>query len=153
MTRPVKQDCVSSVALACDHTFAYFSITVTPEETIRAHVALCDEVLSMIMEENRILRSTGAVPDLTFVERKRALLPRLDESLERLRILREGGLSLGGATGRQIETAQNKLMKIFMIDRENEQLLLKVSMPVARMGAMPVIRKADPDKVRRTYGN
>ncbi len=106
-----------------------------------------------MMEENRILRSTGNVPDSGFVERKRALLPRLDESLDRLRLIRESGASVGEATRRQIEAAQNKLMKIFMIDRENEQLLLKVSMPVARMGAMPVIRKADPGKVRKTYGS
>jgi hypothetical protein len=126
---------------------------VSPEEAIRAHVVICDEVMSMIMEENRILRSTGAVPDLGFVERKRGLLPRLDESLERLRKIRESEVVLGEAARRQIEIAQNKLMKIFMIDRENEQLLLKVSMPISRMGAMPVIRKADPGKVRKTYGN
>jgi len=128
-------------------------VVVNPEEAIRAHVVICDEVMTMIMEENRILRSTGAMPESEFVERKRGMIPRLDESLERLRQIRESEVVLGEAARHQIEVAQNKLMKIFMIDRENEQLLLKVSMPVARMGAMPVIRKADPGKVRKTYGN
>lgn len=121
------------------------------EETIRAHASLCDEVLAVIMEENRVLRSTGNVPDAEFIERKKSLLPRLDESLDKLRVIRESSVLVGEGARRQIEIAQNKLMKIFMIDRENEQLLLKVSMPVARMGAAPVIRKADPDKVRRAY--
>jgi hypothetical protein len=125
---------------------------MTAEEVIRAHAQLCDEVMAVIMEENRILRSTGNVPDVAFVERKKALLPRLDESLERLRLVREEGGPLGESARRQVEVAQNKLMKIFMIDRENEQLLLKVTMPVARMGMAPVVRKVDSSRLRKTYG-
>lgn len=125
---------------------------ISPEEVIRAHIALCDEVMALILEENRILRSTGAPPQEDFVERKRRLLPRLDSSVAQLRAVRESGAVLGDAARRSVESAQNKLMKIFMLDRENEQLLLKVTMPVARMGAMPVIRKVAPDKFRKTYG-
>jgi hypothetical protein len=122
------------------------------EEVIRAHIALCDEVLALAMEENRILRNTGAAPQEDFLSRKRLLLPRLDKSVEALRAVRESGARLSDGARRQVEVAQNKLMKIFMLDRENEQLLLKATMPVAKMGAMPVIRKMPPDKVRRTYG-
>jgi hypothetical protein len=130
----------------------YYMDKLSPEEVIRNHIALCDEVMALIMEENRILRSTGAAPQEDFLARKRSLLPRLDKSVEQLRIIREGGTKLSDGARRQVETAQNKLMKIFMIDRENEQLLLKATMPVARMGAMPVIRKMPPDRVKRTYG-
>ena len=125
---------------------------MSPEEVIRSHIALCDEVMALIMEENRILRTTGAAPQEDFLARKRTLLPRLDRSVEQLKAVREGNAPIGEAARRSIEVAQNKLMKIFMIDRENEQLLLKATMPVARMGAMPVIRKMNPDKLRRTYG-
>jgi hypothetical protein len=124
----------------------------SPEEVIRAHIVLCDEVLALIMEENRILRNTGAAPQEDFLSRKRLLLPRLDKSVESLKAVRESGMRLSDGAKRQVEAAQNKLMKIFMIDRENEQLLLKATMPVSKMGAMPVIKKMPPDKLRRTYG-
>jgi len=124
----------------------------SPEEVIRAHIALCDEVLALTMEENRILRSTGAAPQEDFLARKRLLLPRLDKSVESLKSVRELGARLSDGARRQVEVAQNKLMKIFMLDRENEQLLLKATMPVAKAGAMPVIKKMPQDKLRRTYG-
>lgn len=124
-----------------------------PEEVVRGHMALCDDVLAILLEENRILRSSGAPPLEDFLSRKRALLPRLDQSLEKLRAIRESGMPVSEPLRRTIESAQNKLMKIFMLDRENEQLLLKVTMPVVRMGAMPVIRKTAPDRIRRTYGS
>lgn len=126
---------------------------MSPESVIASHIELCDEVLALVLEENRILRSTGAPPQDEFLERKRALLPRLDESLDRLREVRESGAVIGDAERTLIETAQNRLMKIFMLDKENEQLLLKVSVPVARMGAMPVIRKVSMDKLRSKYGS
>jgi hypothetical protein len=123
--------------------------SMNPEEVVRAHMVLCDDVLAVIMEENRILRATGAAPQEDFLSRKRALLPRLDQSLERLRVLRESGVPVGEGLRRTIETAQNKLMRIFMLDRENEQLLLKATMPAAR-GVGP--RRATPGALRRTYG-
>ena len=125
---------------------------LNPEEVIRSHIVLCDDVLALIMEENRMLRSTGAPPQEDFLARKRTLLPRLDKSVEALRLVRESGAPIGDTARRSIEVAQNKLMKIFMLDRENEQLLLKATMPVAKMGAMPVIRQIPPSKIRRTYG-
>lgn len=129
-----------------------FMDNLLPEDVIRSHIALCDEVMALVMEENRILRSTGAPPQEEFLSRKRTLLPRLDKSLDELRQVRESGVKLGDGSRKMVEAAQNKLMKIFMIDRENEQLLLKATMPVARMGAMPVIHKMSPDKLRRAYG-
>jgi ElaB/YqjD/DUF883 family membrane-anchored ribosome-binding protein len=125
---------------------------LVPEDVIKSHFALCEEVMSLVMEENRILRSTGAPPEEEFLERKRTLLPRLDKSLDELRQVRESGVKLSETTRKMVEAAKNKLMKIFMIDRENEQLLLKATMPVARMGAMPVIHKMSPDKLRKAYG-
>ena len=124
---------------------------MSPEDVIRRHIALCDDALALILEENRILRSTGAPPEEDFLGRKRTLLPRLEESLERLRIVREEDKPLGETARRQIESAQKKLMKIFMLDRENEQLLLKATMPIARMGAAPVIRRVPPEQARKTY--
>lgn len=128
-------------------------VPVTPEEVIRRHIALCDDAHALILEENRILRSTGVPPPEDFLDRKRTLLPRLEDSLERLRIVREEGVPLGDSARRQIESAQKKLMKIFMLDRENEQLLLKATLPIARMGAAPTIRKVPPSLARKAYEN
>lgn len=125
---------------------------MSPEEVIRRHIALCDDALALMLEENRILRNTGNPPDEPFLDRKRSILPRLDESLERLKLIREQDKPLGELARKQIEAAQKKLMKIFLLDRENEQLLLKVTMPIARMGAAPVIRQVSPQKAREAYG-
>lgn len=124
-----------------------------PEEVIRAHSVLCDEANSLMLEENRVIRETGAAPDESFLKRKQALLPKLDESLERLKSLRESGAPISEPVRRQIEIAQKKLMKIFMLDRENEQLLLKASLPMARMGSAPVVRRGNPQQARKAYQN
>ncbi|MBN2068970.1 MAG: hypothetical protein JW739_04970 [Opitutales bacterium] len=102
---------------------------MNPEAIIRRHLDLCDQVYTVLNEENRILRGTGQVPEAAFLERKRALLPQLTESVDELKQLRASEPHLGPILKDLVESAQKKLMKIFLLDRENEQLLLKASMP------------------------
>ena len=54
---------------------------MTQLETIRAHHALCDEIHQCVLEENRFLRQHQRAPDAAFLERKRALLEKLDRTL------------------------------------------------------------------------
>lgn len=121
------------------------------EVIIRLHIELCEEAHSLMLEENRVIRETGAAPDEVFLKRKQALLPRLEESLDRLKSIRREGAVISESARIQIEAAQKKLMKIFMLDRENEQLLLRSAMPIARAGAAPVVRRISPQTARKAY--
>lgn len=122
-----------------------------PEVIIRLHIELCEEAHSLMLEENRVIRETGAPPDESFLKRKEALLPRLETSLQRIKSIRQEGAAISEPARIQIEAAQKKLMKIFMLDRENEQLLLRTALPIARTGAAPVVRRVNPQMARRAY--
>jgi hypothetical protein len=111
----------------------------TPEAVIQNHLSLCDEAFSILMEENRILRATGQPPAEAFLKKKRALLPKLDTSIESLKQLRENGPSAGENTRNRILEAQKKLMKIFLLDRENEQLLLKTTLVERKNSLAPAV--------------
>jgi len=114
---------------------------MNPESVIQHHLDLCDQVYTVLNEENRILRSTGQVPESVFLERKKALLPQLTESVDALKIIRESQPQLGPKIQELIQAGQKKLMKIFLLDRENEQLLLKASMPkTMTRNALPNLR-------------
>jgi hypothetical protein len=58
---------------------------MTQLETIREHHRLCDEIHQCALEENRFLRQHQRAPDASFLERKRTLLARLDQTLAALR--------------------------------------------------------------------
>ncbi len=101
----------------------------TIEETFDSQLELYDEVYSLLLEENRTLKRTKKAPGQEFLDRKRDTLPRIDSSLAGLKELNDQGPVRGNRSSQLIKSAQNKLMKIFLLDRENEQLLLKYSMP------------------------
>ena len=67
------------------------------------------------------------MPGQEFLDRKRNTLQRIDSSLAGLKELNAEGPVRGERSSRLIKSAQNKLMKIFLLDRENEQMLLKYS--------------------------
>jgi hypothetical protein len=101
----------------------------TPENTLRQHLALCDEVYRILQTENTHLRRSGALPDEALLERKRQMLTILEDSLKQLRSLNALGKKPAAADGRALlGQVQRKLLKVFHLDRENEQLLLANSL-------------------------
>jgi len=97
---------------------------------LQNHLSLCDEVHQLALEENRFLKQHQRPPDAPLLDRKRALLLRLDESLA---ALKSG--SAAPAPGRPdparkdtLEKARAKILQILHLDRENEQLLLRFSL-------------------------
>jgi hypothetical protein len=99
---------------------------------LRRHFELCQEVLSLIEKENRLLRGPEA-PDLKPLGTTRKnLLPRLTASINRLRQQRLLWQQLEPAQRARhpeisawLRQNQDLTMKIIMLDRENEQLLLR----------------------------
>jgi hypothetical protein len=114
---------------------------MTPTEALRHHQNLCDELHQLALEENRFLKQNQRVPDAALLEKKRALLARLDESLSAIKA--GNAQASSGSPARPdptrseiIEKSRAKLLQILHLDRENEQLLLRYSLGVRSSRAM-----------------
>jgi len=118
-------------------------------ETLNTHTALCEEIYDLMIEENRHLRRSGQPPADAMLSRKSALLGTLSFSLERLR----AGLTESPPASAEIRhcvrNAQKTILKALLLDRENEQLLLKCTMQ--RRTQIPAIRPV-ASQLHRLYG-
>ncbi len=118
------------------------------KDTLQVHLENCEIAYSLLLEENSLLKREGNPPPDEFLEKKRNLLPRLEESLTALKDLRETGPIRGAQNRKLIDMTQKKLMKIFLLDRENEQLLLKMAVPFRPREKGLKVSQAD---LRSTY--
>lgn len=98
-------------------------------ETLTQHLALCDELHQLCLEENRILKQQRHAPDAEWRERKMALAVRFEASLASLRARPS---ALGEHGGELLERTKQRSLQILHLDRENEQLLLRCSLAPAR---------------------
>jgi hypothetical protein len=106
-------------------------------QTLRNHLALCQELLLATERENRDLCSSNAGSTTAFdfhLQRKR-LLPLLDQSLADLKKHRAYWMQLPPQVrARHPEIAellrsnQNLIMKIVVLDRDNEQSRLRLGL-------------------------
>ena len=116
------------------------------ESTLQNHINVCEQIYALILEENRLLKQSGNELAETMLEQKRALLVLLEESLENLR---DANASLTPRTPNQsalIDKAQQMILKTLLLDRENEQLLLRKAMP-----STPSVRPT-AGHLQRIYG-
>lgn len=121
----------------------------SPADILRAHVAICSDLHALFLEENRLLRTTGTPPSEELLTRKREFLPRLDSSLEQLRRINEHAPRFTPEEQALVQDGRRKLMQLLMLDRENERLLLRASLPPQIKSAYaPVI----PGKIAKAYG-
>lgn len=125
---------------------------MTPTETLQSHLTLCDELYQLALEENRFLKQQQRVPDADLLDRKRALLVRLDASLTELKAGAATPPPLRPDPLRKeiIEKARSKLLQILHLDRENEQLLLRFSLGARPKPATPA-PSAAPSQLQRLY--
>jgi hypothetical protein len=98
-------------------------------EILTQHLALCDELHLLSLEENRILKQQKHAPDAEWRERKQALAVRLDASLA---AIRNRTNLIGEHGGELLECTKQRSLQILHLDRENEQLLLRCSLAPAR---------------------
>ena len=116
------------------------------EATLVQHLALCEETYQLLLDENRTLKQTGQPPDREFLREKQGLLLRFDVSH---RAIAEAD-RMGARHFRQsIEKAQQVILKTLLLDRENEQLLLKCTLG-QRPKATPLT--VSPISVQKAYG-
>lgn len=107
---------------------------MTPTEALQQHQQVCEDLHALTLEENRFLQQHRRAPDGPLLERKRALLTRLDDTLTALRQVPRGE-SPGPAHAQALEKARSKVLQILQLDRENEQLLLRFSLTSNRVAS------------------
>ena len=99
---------------------------------LRAHQVLCRELLALAERESQALRQnqTPALHDI--YQAKKAILPRLQASLEKVRRHRVHWQSLTAVERSAqpeisflVRQAQDLIMRVILLDRENEQGLLR----------------------------
>ena len=98
-----------------------------PRTVIKDHLLLCEQVHTLLLEENTWLKTKKVAPDMDLITRKQQILPQLDESLANLKKLKPEYFSPFDDSKKLVGESHSKLLQIFYLDRENEELLLKLS--------------------------
>jgi hypothetical protein len=109
---------------------------MTPTEALQQHQQLCDELHQCALEENRFLRQHQRPLAPEFLDRKRDLLTRLDQSLASLRTI-PAGQTHTPAERDLLEHTRARILQILQLDKENEQLLLRFSLAGPRPAPSP----------------
>ncbi len=117
------------------------------ESILQDHTTLCSRIYDLMIEENRHLSTVGTAPDDALLERKRTLLAALTPSLDRLRSVT--GQVTAPETRSIIEKAMQTILKALLLDRENEQLLLKTT--ITRRGS-GIQQRPAASHLQRIYG-
>ena len=120
-----------------------------PCDVLVRHLGLCEDVHALLLEENTWLKTQKTSPEESLIERKKAILPKLDESLSNLKRLQPELFSPFDDSKKLVNESHSKLLQIFYLDRENEELLLKLSQPVERASFN---RFAESDQIDEFHG-
>ena len=75
------------------------------------------------------MKTEKTPPKSEFLDRKQEILPQLEKSLEELRKLKPEYFSPFDDSKKLVNESHSKLLQIFYIDRENEDLLVKLNQP------------------------
>lgn len=123
---------------------------------LEQHLALCREVLDLVVEESEALRAPGDFDGGGFARRRASLLPRLGSSLSALHRAREAWQQLDARRRGQhpeldslLRDNQDLIMKIIVLDRENEQGLLRRGLLAP--GQLPTSQSQRPHVVAARY--
>jgi flagellar biosynthesis/type III secretory pathway chaperone len=123
---------------------------------LNTHLTVCRELLDIAQGEAQALRRDDPPSLFEFCRLKKNLLPRLNQTLDSLRKLRVGWQSLSSdERARHAEIApllrrnQDLAMKFILLDRENEQGLLRRGLVPPRQ--LPSVNRQRPHFVAELY--
>ncbi len=123
---------------------------------LRGLQTICRELLSLAERESQLLRSepSGAINEATHT--RRSLLLRLNEALDRARQHRVSWQGLSAAdraaqpeVGFLVRQVQDLIMRVILLDRDNEQGLLRRGLIPAR--EIPSAQRQRPHFVADLY--
>lgn len=120
-------------------------------ETLTAHAEVCTDLYDLMLAENRLLKASAHAIEEPFLNRKRAMLVALTNSLDNLRTSARHRESTTPELRAAMERLQQMILKTLLLDRENEQLLLKTALH-PRTASSAGTPAAAPAQVRRAYG-
>jgi hypothetical protein len=99
---------------------------------LRGYLTLCEDVLALTSRENQALSSSNEFQPFDFFQGRKALLLRLDESLNLIRTWRQAWQQLDAKERARysevkslLQAVQGSMVKILLLDRENQQALLR----------------------------
>lgn len=120
-------------------------------DLIWSHSTLCEEVYNLLLDENRILRGSGELAESGVLDKKRMLLSALDHSLQQMRQAAGAAKLVKTPALKSVATkAQRVLLKAMLLDKENEQLLLKHALS-SSSGEVQIIPKPTAKQVKKRY--
>jgi hypothetical protein len=133
---------------------------VTPASDIAAdlrnHLSLHTELLGWIERESQALRQPDGSSPYDVFQARKEVLPRLEESLGRIRAHRATWLAMSPAeraanpeVRNLIRQNQDLIMRLIVLDRENEQLLLRRGLIPAKQ--LPPVNRQRPHYVADLY--
>jgi hypothetical protein len=106
---------------------------------LRGYLALCEEVLALTARESQALAGNEDYEPFEFYQGRKALLSRLNDALNLLRTWRQAWQRLDPAERARysevktlLQAVQDSLVKILVLDRENQQALLRRGLVPAR---------------------
>lgn len=117
-------------------------------ETIQKHHEVCEEIYRVMLDLNRTLKTGAATPEDSILDRQRTMLGTLERSLSEIRAHGASGETRVPQVRAAMERCQRTVMKALLLDRENEQLLLKNAMV---RPAPPAAPKPSHDRLARLY--
>ena len=103
-----------------------------PTEVLKQHLELCNDVHQLLLEENTWLKVQKKVPEMQFLDKKKTIVDRLESSLANLKKLKPEFFSPFDDSKKLVGESHAKLLQIFYLDRENEELLVKLNQPLDR---------------------
>jgi len=99
---------------------------------LRTHQELCQQALTMMLSEGQALSGPDKYEAFTFCQRRKDLLTAIEASLNNLRRWRQlwQQVSLDERAGlpdvsQLFQTIQGFMMRILLLDRENQQAMLR----------------------------
>ena len=123
---------------------------------VQTHLAVCNDLLALAHKESETLQKPDSYPAKALQEERKALLTRLESALTLL--VRQRTLwqqtSIEGAArnpqlARLVQPALDTIMRVLVLDRENEQHLLRRGLLPAR--SLPPAEQARPHYVTQLY--
>ena len=125
-------------------------------DDLKARLVLCQEILGVVEREAQALKRTDNPSLFEFHQLRKTLLPRLNQSLDILRRHRVDWQKLSPdererhpEIGMLLRQNQDLTMKIILLDRENEQSLLRRGLVPAR--ELPSVNRQRPHFVANLY--
>jgi hypothetical protein len=117
-------------------------------ESIQTHHDICEEIYAAMLDLNRVFKAGTATPDETILDRQRGMIGVLERSLAGMRRAAESEDRRTPEVRVALERCQRTVMKALLLDRENEQLLLKNAMVRPTPAPAP---KPSPNHLARVY--